>query len=295
MRIEIKNLCKKYGNITALDDLSICLGEGIYGILGANGAGKTTLLNLLTDNIRRDSGQILLDGEDILHLGVRYRRLIGYMPQQQGLYDHMTAAAFLYYIAELKELRKKDARMQMDDLLSVTNLTQVKNKKIAGFSGGMKQRLLLAQALLGNPQILFLDEPTAGLDPKERIRIRNYISSVSKGKIIFLATHIVSDIELIANQIVILKKGQVIQMGEPEALITALQGKVKEFEFDAGELDDPISAYYQIQEQYKISNVFAGNSKLHVRLVGDNLPAEGKRISNHITLEDVYLYYLGDG
>jgi ABC-type multidrug transport system ATPase subunit len=293
MKIEIKNLCKKYGNTPALDNISICLKEGIYGILGENGAGKTTLLNLLTDNIKRDTGQILLDGEDILQMGIAYRRLIGYMPQQQGLYDQMTASAFMYYIAELKELKKKEAQVQIDDLFAVTNLMQVRSKKISALSG-MKQRLLLAQALLSNPVILFLDEPTAGLDPKERIRIRNYIASISKGRIIILATHIVGDLELIANQIIMLKKGRVIKMSEQGALIAAVQDKVKEYEFSVNDLENPTSTYHRIQQQYKVSNIFVANDKLQVRLVGDNLPKGGKSITNHTTLEDVYLYYLAE-
>ena len=294
MQIELQKVNKEYANVVAIDNMSATFTEGIYGILGANGAGKTTLLNLLTDNTRRDAGAILLDGKEILDLGIHYRRQIGYMPQQQGFYNQMTAASFLYYIAELKELRKSDARAQIDDLLNVTNLTPFRNKRIAGFSGGMRQRLLLAQALLGDPQILFLDEPTAGLDPKERIRIRNYISSISQGKIIFLATHIVSDIELIASQIMILKKGRIIHFGSHGELTNALRGKVKDYEFDADEIDDANSSYSQFQKEFRMSNVFVGNGLLHVRLVGDNLPKSGMQVSDHITLEDVYLYYLGD-
>ncbi|MCL1913795.1 MAG: ATP-binding cassette domain-containing protein [Eubacteriaceae bacterium] len=294
MRIEIINLRKNYGNLTALDDLSLTLDEGIYGILGANGAGKSTLLNLLTDNAKRSSGQILLDGEDILQMGARYRRLVGYMPQQQGLYEQMSAKAFLLYIAELKELKKKDAKAQIESLLVATNLSDVASKKIAGFSGGMRQRLLLAQALLGNPQLLYLDEPTAGLDPKERIRVRNYISSISKGKTILLATHIASDIELIANQVIILKRGRIAQMGDPDSLAARLRSKVKEYEFPATELDDNKSRYSGIAKKHKISNIIIGNGILTARLVGDKLPEGGKPAQGHITLEDAYLYFSGD-
>jgi len=294
MKLEIKKLSKRYGDVTALDDISFCFTDGIYGILGANGAGKTTLLNMLTDNTKRENGQILLNGEDILRLGIRYRKQIGYMPQQQGLYDHMTATAFLFYIAELKGLKKKEAKAQIGELLAIVNLTNVENKKISGLSGGMKQRVLLAQALLGDPPILFLDEPTAGLDPEERIRIRNYISSISQGKIIILATHIVSDIELIANQIMIIKKGRIIQNGEQNTLTTALQGKVREYEFKPDELDDLTSTFFKYQKKYKMSNVFVSNDKLLARLVGDMLPVGGRSISDYITLEDVYLYHSRD-
>jgi len=295
MLIKINNLSKSYGDLVALDNLSIDFSEGVYGLLGANGAGKTTFINLLTDNIARDSGEILIDGTDISHLGIRYRRLIGYMPQQQGLYDQMTALAFMHYVAELKEIRKKDARKQIDELLGVTNLSKAKTVRIAEFSGGMKQRLLLAQSLLGDPKILFLDEPTAGLDPKERIRIRNYISSVSNGKIIFLATHIVSDIDLIANQVLILKGGRIVQFGKPHELSSPLVGKVREYEIIVTESSDPASLCIRLQKQYKVSNFFVGKNSLHVRLVGNNLPTGGKDVpSNNISLEDVYLYYLSD-
>ena len=208
MQLELIDLTKQYGSFTALDHANILFTEGIYGILGENGAGKSTMMNLLTDNIHRTDGQILFNGTDILELGKDFRRVLGYMPQQQGFYDHMTAQTFLYYIADLKGLTKKEAVKEIDMLLDVTNLSPVRHKKLGGYSGGMKQRVLLAQALLGDPKIVILDEPTAGLDPKERIRIRNFISSMSRNRIILLATHIVSDIESISDQILIMKKGK---------------------------------------------------------------------------------------
>ena len=210
MQLQLQNVTKKYGTHTALDDFSFTFEPGIYGILGANGAGKSTLMNLLTDNLSRTNGAILYNGTDILELGKRFRKVLGYMPQQQGLYEQMTAQAFLAYMAELKGIPKKLAKEQMETLLTVTNLSQVRHRKLCGFSGGMKQRVLLAQALLGNPEVLILDEPTAGLDPKERIRIRNFISSLSRNRIILLAAHIVSDIEYISDQILMMKKGHVI-------------------------------------------------------------------------------------
>ena len=175
MKLELKNLTKKYGNFTALDNMTITFEPGIYGILGANGAGKSTMMNLLTDNIDRTEGKILFDdnsvkgGVDILKLGKDFRKALGYMPQQQSFYEHMTAQTFLYYMAELKAIPKKQAKSEIEKLLSVTNLSEVRHKKLGGFSGGMKQRALLCQALLGNPKVVILDEPTAGLEPKERL------------------------------------------------------------------------------------------------------------------------------
>ena len=167
LQLELIDLTKQYGSFTALDHANILFTEGIYGILGENGAGKSTMMNLLTDNIHRTDGQILFNGTDILELGKDFRRVLGYMPQQQGFYDHMTAQTFLYYIADLKGLTKKEAVKEIDMLLDVTNLSPVRHKKLGGYSGGMKQRVLLAQALLGDPKIVILDEPTAVLTPQE--------------------------------------------------------------------------------------------------------------------------------
>ena len=207
MELRMEQLTKYYGKTLALDHLSVTLREGVYGILGPNGAGKSTWMNLLTDNIRRTAGTILLDGKDILDMGRAYRSLIGYMPQQQGLYEQMTGRAFLYYMAGLKGLKKKAAEAQIEELLRIVNLAEDAADKMKNYSGGMKQRILLAQALLGNPKILILDEPTAGLDPKERIRVRHYIAELSKERIVLLATHIVSDVESIADEVLLLKKG----------------------------------------------------------------------------------------
>lgn len=293
MKLELKNLTKKYGSFTALDNMTITFEPGIYGILGSNGAGKSTMMNLLTDNISRTEGKIVFDGNstgggaDILKLGRDFRKVLGYMPQQQGFYEHMTAQTFLYYMAELKAIPKKQAKDEIEKLLAVTNLSEVRHKKLGGFSGGMKQRALLCQALLGDPQIVILDEPTAGLDPKERIRIRNFISSMSRGKIILLATHIVSDIESISDQIMMMKKGQLIGIGMPGELVESVADKVKEMPVAPEDLE-------KIQEQYKVGNVFQRRGETWVRVVGDNLPADGQYVKDHLSLEDVYLYYLGE-
>ena len=183
MKLEIKELSKNYGKIQALDKVSMELENGIYGLLGPNGAGKSTLINLLTDNVKRESGQILWDGVEILKLGKSYRNILGYMPQEQGYYEDFTAGTFLMYMAQIKGMKKKEAKKKTKELLRIVNLETNRNDKIGGFSGGMKQRLMLAQALLNDPKILILDEPTAGVDPQERIRIRNFISQIAKDKI----------------------------------------------------------------------------------------------------------------
>ena len=287
MELKLIELTKQYGNFTALDHVNITFTEGIYGILGANGAGKSTMMNLLTDNIPRTEGQILFDGTDILKLGKDFRCVLGYMPQQQGYYEHMTAQTFLYYVADLKAIPKKQAKAEIEKLLEITNLSDVRHKKLGGYSGGMKQRVLLAQALLGDPKVVILDEPTAGLDPKERIRIRNFISSLSRGRIILLATHIVSDIESISDQILMMKHGHIVGVATPENLVDSVADKVKELPCVPGDLE-------RMQERYKVGNVFQRHGETWVRVVGDELPSSGQYVEDHLTLEDVYLYYLGE-
>ena len=192
MELKFENLTKNYKTKIALNHFTVSLTEGIYGILGPNGAGKSTLMNLLTDNVKRTSGNIYFNGKEILTLKEKFRREIGYMPQQQGMYDEFSANRFLYYIAGVKGIPKKQAKQEISALLDLVGLSSVAHRRLGSFSGGMKQRVLLAQALLGNPSILILDEPTTGLDPEERIRIRNYISELSTNKIVLFATHVVS-------------------------------------------------------------------------------------------------------
>ena len=274
MELQLEHLSKTYGTVQALKDISYTFKPGIYGILGANGAGKSTMINLITDNVARDKGSaggsILYDGQDILKLGSRFRGIIGYMPQQQGFYEDFSPKAFLRYMAEIKGIKGKNekgqtVKEQIDELLEVVNLTGVAYKKIGGFSGGMKQRVLLAQALLGDPDILILDEPTAGLDPKERIAIRNYIAELSRNKIILFATHVVSDIEFIADYVLLLKKGEIIAMGTPVELIEKMHGKVAEITCTLDEVG-------KLQEKYHIGNIRQRKNGIALRLVGDELP-----------------------
>lgn len=222
MELRLTEVTKKYGEKVALNHFSYAFQPGIYGILGANGAGKSTMMNLITDNLRRDGGSITFDCEDIVKLGVNYRRILGYMTQQQGLYEGMTAESFLVYMARLKEIPRKAVSCEVDRVLEMTNLTDIRHKKVGSFSGGMKQRVMLAQALLGDPKVLILDEPTAGLDPRERARLRDHIYRLSQDRIVLLATHIVSDIEAIAQDILLLKKGQLLRTGAAGELIASL-------------------------------------------------------------------------
>lgn len=308
MELKITDLKKTYGNVKALKGINYTFTPGVYGILGANGAGKSTMINLITDNVSRDKngGSIMYsDGEDntvskelvdILKLGAKFRGVVGYMPQQQGFYEEFSPKAFLKYMAEIKGVKSvksvdeagnvtiKKVNQQIDELLEVVNLTSVAYKKIGGFSGGMKQRVLLAQALLGDPKILILDEPTAGLDPKERIGIRNYIAELSRDKIILFATHVVSDIECIADKVLLLKNGEIIATGTPSELIANMQGKV-------GEVVCTLDDVADLQGKYHIGNIRQRKNGMVLRLVGDELPEEAVRVDNDIDLEDVYLYY----
>ena len=290
MKLELKHVTKTFGNVVALNDFSMTFEAGVYGILGANGAGKSTMVHLITDNIKRDygkkGGSILFFFEDILNMGSKFRSLVGYMPQQQGYYDDFSPKAFLTYIASIKGIKKKEAEKQIDELLSVVHLTEKAYDKIGGFSGGMKQRVLLAQALLGNPQILILDEPTAGLDPKERINIRNYISELSKNKIILFATHVVSDIECISDKVMLMKKGTLVTVGTPKELIEGMYGKVCEVICQKEEIPD-------MQRKFKVGAIRQKSDGFGLRIVGDNLPDTFKRVNEDIDLEDVYLYYFG--
>ena len=285
MEIRISHLTKRFGDKTALDDVSLTLDAGVHALLGPNGAGKSTLINILTDSIERDKGEVLYNDYEITSLGAKYRELLGYMPQQQRLYDNYTAEEFLKYMASVKGIATARAREQIAELLKVVNLWEVRRKKVGGFSGGMKQRVLLAQALLGEPRILILDEPTAGLDPSERINIRNYIATVAQKMIVLFATHVVSDIECIAKDVIMIRDGRICKTGTPMELIDGMQGKV-------GELPCKLEDLEQLQTKYCVGNVYQRREGLRVRIVGDELPEEALPVKDSIDLEDVYMYHV---
>lgn len=289
-KLEVKGITKVYkkGAVKALDDFTVTLTPGVYGLLGPNGAGKSTLMNIITDNLNSDKGEVLYDGENIKKLGKNYRSVLGYMPQQQGLYDDFTLNRFLWYMAALKGLKKKEAKEKITSLLDTVNLTNAAHKKLGGFSGGMKQRALIAQALLNNPEILILDEPTAGLDPKERIRIRNFISEIAEDKIVLISTHVVSDIEFIAKEIILLKKGQLISHDSPNKLTKELENKVFEVEIQREDLK-----YFQ--DNYRVSNLCHNDNSIIVRIVTDNPPTDCQYTTAKPTLEDLYLYIFEQG
>ncbi len=285
MELKIENLTKDYGQNRALDNFNYTFTAGVYGLLGPNGAGKSTMMNIITDNLAATSGKITFDGEDIKKLGSEYLRQIGFMPQQQNLYPSFSGLRFMYYMAALKGLKKKDADEQIPKLIKMVNLAGHEDKKLGAYSGGMKQRILIAQALLGNPRILIMDEPTAGLDPKERIRIRNIISEVSRDKTVILATHVVPDIEFISKEILLLKKGILIGSGTPASLVSMVVPYVFEVETDREGLE-------KYKKDYRIANIgssASGDGRFIVRLIGDRKPEGEVLEGTRATLEDVYL------
>ena len=226
MELKIEQVTKTYGAKHALNQFSVVLKEGIYGLLGPNGAGKSTLMNIITDNLAATSGTVYWEGKKIQSLGKQYREILGYMPQQQGMYDEFTVEHFLWYMASLKGMKRKDAKEQINQLLSVVNMTQNRKKLLKGLSGGMKQRVLLAQALLNDPEILFLDEPTAGLDVEGRISLHEEIRKLrERGKTVILASHDMAEVETLCDRIAILNEGIINFCGTPAELTEAVGKK----------------------------------------------------------------------
>ena len=288
VELQVRNVSKRYGKFEALKDFSYTMTPGIYGLLGPNGAGKSTLMNIVAGVLLPTAGEVLYNGKQTAQLGGEFRRALGFLPQTSGYYKSFTAVEFLEYVASLKGLTdKKRIREEIVRLLEAVNLTDASGKKLGGFSGGMRQRIGIAQALLGNPEILVFDEPTAGLDPKERIRFRNIISELAFDRIVILATHIVSDIEMTANRILIIRKGELIQSGNIGECVSVLNGKVFTAEM-------PQQEFGAFGMQQKVVSVFrSGDDAVQVRFISEkapDFPAEPAPPS----LEDLYLYFFED-
>ncbi|MCI8598193.1 MAG: ABC transporter ATP-binding protein [Lachnospiraceae bacterium] len=279
----LDRVTKHFKHKIAVDQVSLRLEEGVYGFLGANGAGKTTLLRMICGVLKPTSGEIRCDGAEIRKLDGEYRYLLGYLPQDFGYYPDFTAKRYLEYLAACKAVPKDISREKVQEMLRLVGLESDQRAKIRTFSGGMIRRLGIAQALLNDPEILILDEPTSGLDPKERIRFRNIISALSKGRIVILSTHIVSDVEFIADKILLMKQGQILEQGSVSEVTESVNGKVWEY------LAEPEEAM-RLNEAFAVSNLRNDGEKVYLRLVSDSCPCHGARQVKP-GLEDVYLYY----
>lgn len=289
MALEVRSLSKNYGKVQALKNVSFKIGTGVYGLLGPNGAGKSTMIRIITGSMRASSGEVLYNGSRIRENEKAYKKILGYVPQRQGMYDSFTAARFLEYMAVLKELKRKEIPEEVERVLKIVGLQENALRRLGGFSGGMKQRVLIAQALLGDPRIIILDEPTAGLDPKERIKIRNFISRIGENRTILLATHVVSDVESIAREILLLGDGVLKEKGTPRELCAMLDGSVFECILPGQE------GFDRVEAQFPVSNVLElPDGRISVRVIGSgrevrkNLGQYGVR-EVFPNLQEVYL------
>lgn len=286
MELQLQHLSKQYGAKCAVDDINARLAPGVYGLLGANGAGKTTLMRMICGVLAPTSGEIRLNGKTMRQLGERYYTHLGYMPQHFGFYPDFTAREFMLYMAAVKGLDKNTAKSRTERLLSMVNLQEVVDKKIKCYSGGMKQRLGIAQAELNHPSIIILDEPTAGLDPKERVRFRTLISDFAQEKIVILSTHIVSDVSYIADTILMMKGGRFL-LQQPMATVTdGIRGKVWEVL-----ADDRQAAEYS--GRFSVVNLHHENNMVRLRIISESAPA-ANAVAVEPSLEDLFLYHFGE-
>lgn len=283
MNLVINNVGKMYkGAVWGLRNFSLNLTPCVLGLLGPNGAGKTTLMNILATVTKPSEGQVTWNGADILRSPDELRSVLGYLPQHFGLYPNLTAVEFLQYMTAIKGINGRGARQRIGDLLQLVNLTDARNRPLGSYSGGMKQRVGIAQALLNNPQLLIVDEPTVGLDPEERVRFRNLLSDLSGDRIVILSTHIVSDVEAAATEIALINKGHLLEHGTPERLLQEVEGKVWTWLVSSSELTS-------FRQRYLISSTIRRSDGVQVRVVGDEAPDETAK-NVQPTLEDAYLY-----
>lgn len=285
MELQVEGLCKSYRKKEALRDISFTLCTGTYGLLGENGAGKSTLMRIMATVDFPTKGSIRYGGRDIFEMNEEYRSLIGYMPQEYSVYPSFSARDFLQYMGALKGIPKKKLGERISEVLEFVNLADAGNKKVKAFSGGMKRRLGIAQAIINDPKILILDEPTAGLDPKERIRFSNIISDMGKDKIVLLSTHIVSDIEAIASELIVVKKGEILKTGNVDELVCKVGGQAWETLISYEE-------YQRLRRERLIIHLKQLGNKVQVRYVGEEY-ANSKSCQVEPTLEDYYIYTSG--
>lgn len=279
--LEVRSLGKKYGSVEALTGVSFSMGEGVLGLLGPNGAGKTTLLSILATVTRPSSGTFLWQGRDAVADPLAVRRVLGFLPQDFGVYERLTAREFLAYLGRLKGLRGASLSRRVGELLTLVNLHGAADRRLGGFSGGMRQRVGIAQALLGDPKLVIVDEPTVGLDPEERVRFRNLLSEIAHGRVVILSTHIVSDVEAVATRIAILRGGRLVDVAVPEELLRRAAGQV----FTAVV---PSAEVTRVQAAVPVSGLARRADGVHVRYVGRADALAGSRPAEP-TLEDAYL------
>ena len=280
--LEVKHLTKRYGRQTAVNDMSIQFKNGIYGLLGPNGAGKTTLMSMIMGALRPDQGEILFEGISLSKNRENFNAKVGYLPQGPIFYRDFTGLEFLKYICVLKNVPKQDQSQQIDRVLQEVNLVDAKDKRIGAYSGGMRQRLGIAQALIGDPQVLVFDEPTAGLDPIERIRFRNTLARLSNEKTIIIATHIVPDVESIAHGVVVIKDGIFLTQESPEVLMESINGMVWSLSVPIEAIDDYINTF-------RISSIQLVNQHYYLRIISEKAPGANAEPATP-RLEEAYLY-----
>ena len=285
MKLQLSHVTKEFDKKYAVEDFSARFERGVYGLLGPNGAGKTTLMRMMVDILTPSSGRIQLDGVDISELGAAYRDKLGYMPQEIGVYRNFSARRFLKYLSALKGIPSGEADDTITSLLELVGLKDVADKKLGGFSGGMLRRIGIAQALLNDPKILILDEPTAGLDPQERIRFRNIISEISGDRIVLLSTHIVTDVEFIAGEVILMREGRLLRMDTTENLLHSVDGMVWSVTLPQQEAD-------RAKEKYDVSNIAQRADGLALRIVSAVKPFESAQ-PEQPTLEVVFLHFFG--